>query len=113
MDRYRYRLRNSGYGSQRYGNCEVCGEYCSEVFILIEKKKMTQEKGWTGHNCIECLFGHEDCCKKQMKTENSIGYVLIKQPDGIHTVFDAQNSCLGEYKKGDDAFKALTDNAGL
>lgn len=117
MDEYRYRISNTGYGSQRYGNCEMCGEYCSEVFILSEQRHYTMEKiretGWTGHQCLDSLFGHKECCLTQMKTQNSIGYVLRNEPCGIYAVFDVQTRCLGEFIKRDEALKALTENAGL
>lgn len=117
MDRYRYRISNTGYGSQRYGNCEVCGKYCSETFLLGEQKHFTDEigeAGWTYHKCIGSLFGHKECCLAQMKTQNSIGYLLRNEPYGKFIVFDAKAKCLGEFEKRDEeAFKALTENAGL
>ena len=51
---YDYRLKTTGYSSERYGPCEVCGEHCSEVFYQVESK------GGSRHKCRD-LFGHETC----------------------------------------------------
>jgi hypothetical protein len=38
-------IKSTGHSSSRFGNCEVCGLHCSDVFI---------QGG---------VFGHEDCLK--------------------------------------------------
>jgi hypothetical protein len=38
--------------SEKYGNCEVCGKHCAEVFKVKVKNNL--------------LFGHEECLKNQI-----------------------------------------------
>lgn len=63
---YKYRLINTGYSSSKYGLCEVCGEYVSEIFHQIEMKRYFIEnnckvlEGWTYNDCHD-LFGHKEC----------------------------------------------------
>lgn len=69
-ENYRYHLSPTGYGSQRYGNCQVCGQHCDSVYIQSEEREyklpapIAQERGvdtgWTRHNCSS-YFGHKDC----------------------------------------------------
>lgn len=56
---YVYRIKNTGFASDRYGNCERCGKHCSEVFYQVEGRVF--EPGQVTH--LECnnLFGHETC----------------------------------------------------
>lgn len=76
---YRYRLTSTGYSSRRYGNCEICSEHCSEVFIQTENVRYNPRRGlrndlpyddnmrnegkpsgWTFYGCFS-YFGHEEC----------------------------------------------------
>lgn len=57
---YRYRLTTTRYSSRRYGDCEVCGKYCTEVYLQVEERKY--EGGWTRLDCTD-HFGHEKCLK--------------------------------------------------
>lgn len=72
---YRYRLVNTGYSSTKYGPCEVCGEYASEVFHQIELRHYKFERnckvyeGWTTHDCHN-LFGHEECLISQRRRDD-------------------------------------------
>ena len=45
-------IKNTGESSAKFGNCEVCGKYCSEVFTYKTKE----------HNL---LFGHKKCLESQ------------------------------------------------
>ena len=64
MSEYRYRLSSTGYNSNRYGNCEVCGKYVTEVFIQTKTKHYKFEhngvvyEGWSHQGDA---FGHEKC----------------------------------------------------
>jgi len=76
MSIYRYQLTSTGHSSSRYGNCEVCGEHASEVFIQSEHRRYVVsdiedlledpalyvggELGWTANGC-HYLFGHRGC----------------------------------------------------
>jgi hypothetical protein len=74
MDKYRYRLRSTGHSSDRYGNCEVCGNRCSDVFIQVEEVQYEipqegdkpVEISWTHYGC-QTIFGHEDCLKSKQR----------------------------------------------
>lgn len=64
LPRYRYRLRSLGNSSVKYGNCGVCKEYASDVFIQIEERfyriEIISREGWTQAKC-STLFGHREC----------------------------------------------------
>lgn len=75
MSQYRYQIRSTGHSSSRYGNCEVCSQYCSDVFIQIEEQQYTptedekhlgKEVIWTHYGC-QTIFGHEDCLKSKQR----------------------------------------------
>lgn len=66
MSVYKYKLISTHDNSSKYGNCEVCGKYASEVFHQIEAMKI--EDGWTYANCHN-KFGHEQCLISLRKTE--------------------------------------------
>lgn len=63
---YKYILTTTGHSSSKYGLCEVCGEYASEIFHQIEMKRYLIEnndnvfEGWTNYGCHN-LFGHKEC----------------------------------------------------
>jgi hypothetical protein len=64
---YSYRISDTGYGSNRYGTCEVCLGHVSETYIQVETKYYFNETlmlgGWTLHQC-RTLFGHEECLRR-------------------------------------------------
>ncbi len=64
MGKYQYTLKSTGANSQKYGACEICGKYCSDVFMISESREyinpITGQVSFT-HNGCRCLFGHEDC----------------------------------------------------
>lgn len=53
----RYTLSNLEESSAKYGNCEICGEPVSEVYLQREENESTYG-GWTYGRT---RFGHEDC----------------------------------------------------
>jgi len=59
-----YRLTNMEHSSKRYGRCEVCGEYVSEVYLqthyvqdCVDGRTMWRQVDG------EQQFGHEECLK--------------------------------------------------
>jgi hypothetical protein len=69
---YRYQLRSTGYGSARFGPCEVCGEYCPEVYAQTRQRVSrmdwrdeadgigkTGEVVWIDNGAGS--YGHRDC----------------------------------------------------
>lgn len=68
---YRYRLKSTGDSSARFGKCEVCDQYASDVFIQAEERQywsvLKQDWGWTYHQCRPHLFGHEQCLKSKQR----------------------------------------------
>ena len=58
---YRFELRSTNDNSDKYGNCEVCGLPCSEVFHLMEEREY-QPSQWTASGCRD-QFGHEACLR--------------------------------------------------
>src|SRR5262249_16279339 len=63
---FRYRLPSTDGNSRRYGDCEICKQPASEVFIQFELRfytanlKAGQHGGWTYHKC-HTLVGHQHC----------------------------------------------------
>lgn len=57
MPVYRYELMDTGYSSDRYGNCEVCHEPVRVVYHQIGRKA-TKFGGLIEDSS---LFGHEIC----------------------------------------------------
>ena len=69
---YKYKLFNTGYSSSKYGLCEVCNDYASEIYHQIEMKHYMFEcnskvyEGWTNYGCHN-LFGHKGCLLSKRK----------------------------------------------
>lgn len=71
-EEYKYNLSTTEHSSHKYGNCQVCGEHASEVFMQTEFKKYERDEidaeqgfagiGWSAYSCHD-YFGHEDCLK--------------------------------------------------
>jgi len=59
-DIYLYRLINTGMSSRRYGRCEVCEEYVSDVHIQTELVQVV-DRDQTFWSQGKSIFGHEDC----------------------------------------------------
>ncbi len=58
-----YRLTNTGYGSHKYGACEVCDRHADSVYILTQMRRFLPKRGGEGithHKCFT-LFGHRKC----------------------------------------------------
>lgn len=70
MSKYRYKVSSTNNNSHSYGNCEVCGKHCTEVFVQTEEREYmlpdiiaierNTKYGWTQHEC-KTIFGHEKC----------------------------------------------------
>jgi len=55
-----YRIRTTEDSSHRYGNCEICGKHCAEVFIQSSIKVCEIDgKKFAAHDSNS--FGHEEC----------------------------------------------------
>jgi hypothetical protein len=65
-DQYSYKLSATGGNSQKYGSCQVCGKYATEVFMQWQSKYYFSPAygigGWTYSGCV-VLFGHEQCLR--------------------------------------------------
>ena len=63
---YRYTLRSTGGNSRKYGHCEVCGEYASEVFSQAKEERfgINGETFWAFRSTT---FGHKKCLLKIRK----------------------------------------------
>jgi hypothetical protein len=69
---YRYKLRSTGYGSARFGPCQVCGKYCPEVYAQTRERAIwmdwRDEADGTGKageivwiDDGAGVYGHRDC----------------------------------------------------
>lgn len=47
-------IKSTNDNSHKYGNCEICGGYCSEVYKMSTKDH-------------SLLFGHKACLEKQCR----------------------------------------------
>lgn len=68
---FAYRLKSTGHSSERYGNCETCGQHCSEVFMQTETRGYrypdTALMSYTYHNTNGALFGHRECLIRRQR----------------------------------------------
>ena len=55
---YKYRIKNTGYGQERYGNCERCGKPCPFCY-----KQQRQKLDSTSNNWENFGYGHVDCLR--------------------------------------------------
>lgn len=57
-----YRIRNTGYSSDRFGACEVCQKRASEMYHQVEALAFDADGkvALTYHECHN-LYGHEAC----------------------------------------------------
>lgn len=61
-DEYLNTIRSTGYGSDRYGLCEVCSKHCTEHFVHTRRRVFIREDGLRYLNAVgACTFGHKDC----------------------------------------------------
>lgn len=67
---FRYKIKSTGNNSKKYGNCEVCNQPCSEVFIQLKQKsyQMDFRTGWTE---VGSLFGHKECLERVREVEET------------------------------------------
>lgn len=66
----KYRLSSLHDNSNKYGNCEVCGKYASEVFLQGESRlfysPISKDMCWTYNGCFK-YFGHKECLISKRK----------------------------------------------
>ncbi len=68
---YHYKLVRMRASSEKYGKCEVCNEFSSDVYLQVETKDYVNRLNGirqTAHNCID-LFGHLECLKNSQRKE--------------------------------------------
>ena len=66
MTNYKYKLDSTEGNSNSYGNCDICGKHCTEVFIQTEERAYSFEhdgKTYSGLTQNKCHnhFGHKTC----------------------------------------------------
>ena len=71
----RYFLTPTDASSKKYGNCEVCGEPASEVFIQTTHQKTTD--GWKS---VSGVFGHDEC----LRSKHQAGEAVYLHTSGYH-----------------------------
>jgi hypothetical protein len=65
MTEYHYKITQMHASSDRYGPCEVCREFVSDVYYLSESCKRSNNH-FTQLNC-KSLFGHKECLDGAMR----------------------------------------------
>jgi len=67
---YKYNLTSTNESSHKYGNCDICGNYVTEVFRQTEEREylnpVTKQMSLTKNNCYD-YFGHEECLKNKQR----------------------------------------------
>ena len=71
----RHFLTTTSANSKKYGNCEICGVYASEVFI-----QTTHEQTADGWKNISGVFGHGEC----LKSKQQPGAAVYPHTSGYH-----------------------------
>lgn len=118
---YKYILKSTGFGSERYGNCEVCGEPVDEVFLQKEHKFHKYQNGKTTWLYKTDLFGHERCLISRRRNEEKIdlellkklqeaGDVLLNEPTSFDK-FDLPEELLTAWKNFIEAKRVLKNTA--
>lgn len=72
LNEFVYEIESAGESSAKYGNCQICGKYCTEIFSQIEKRLYKRRDGGIGKTFYGCagggfLLGHYDCLIKARK----------------------------------------------
>jgi len=57
----RLTVKSTGCGSDRYGDCEVCGIHCSEVFTSLRERSYHWIDGSERWRYVSFKFAHEAC----------------------------------------------------
>jgi hypothetical protein len=66
---YNYKLISTGDSSAKYGNCEVCGKHCTEIFQQIETQDYIDENNKVSQTHYGCnsYFGHKECLESKQR----------------------------------------------
>ena len=70
MTKYRYRLIPQHASSDKYGKCDICRKFVSDVYHQIEEKNYNVTE-WTHAGCFD-YFGHKECLEtRQVREDNN------------------------------------------
>jgi hypothetical protein len=60
--KYSYKLSSTGYGSDKFGPCEVCGGKCDTTYRQAELAEYDYngKTSLTAYGCVD-IYGHEKC----------------------------------------------------
>lgn len=61
---YRYRLYHTGGSTEKYGPCEICHKYVTDIWHMVEE--LHSGNSWTALACLN-LFGHKECLLSKRK----------------------------------------------
>lgn len=62
MTTFKTSVQDAHSSSDRLGNCEVCGKYCSSIFSLrVQKAYFNSIKQQNSFTSVTQLFGCESC----------------------------------------------------
>lgn len=68
-DTFRYRIYETGSGSQKFGPCEICNEHVSSTYHQVEEFWIEgDDGGWTQFGCHN-IFGHRECLASKRRGE--------------------------------------------
>jgi hypothetical protein len=63
----RLTVKSTGYSSDLYGDCEVCGSHCSEVFTGLKERSYHWIDGSERWRYVSLKFGHKDCLSDRLE----------------------------------------------
>ena len=56
-----FRLKRTGFGSDRYGDCEICGKRMDSAYTLTRLQRKSLSTGKESIEYKDITFGHKDC----------------------------------------------------
>jgi len=72
QDEYRYRITRTGSSSAKYGDCEICGQYCPDVYLQTKEKKYRTPEGRDSWAFRSDAFGHEECLRSIRRSGDEV-----------------------------------------
>lgn len=72
MDEYRYKLFQQHATSDKYGNCEICGKFVSDVYSQRKVEVVMRDGEEHELHKFASSFGHKECLLRQRETSGKV-----------------------------------------
>lgn len=76
---YRVQIKSTGQGSDKFGKCEYCAKYVSDVCMLSVKTRYVNGRGGIQWLRNSIVFGHEECLNKMLENLDLYHFSQISQ----------------------------------